>query len=371
MSPPQRAQRRRSSAAGSIWALLQKYAGPVLRWSVPALALSTGYVVYGIYSGQLTSAVAPRVVENLHLSGKIMAASAGVSAICLIVMTIDEVAYAILLGIGGLAYLLGTPFLISNHIQATTSPAAEAIATWGTIAGGIVILVVGVRIVYEIGKQLASGGLRVKGAKEKKAELRPAEKAKIKKIGPFTPCWEMPFCHESIKEMCPAYKAHKTCWRFGRGCNCDPGLIESLIRAGGVGASGDSHQRRVQQEYIRSDLEAFTPTQRERTIPCSKCPIYMEHQRAKFRFINPILVVGLIVALIVCYRPLLTLYSLTLTGMANFASRFTYGEHVDPRVWFDYLNGPTVQFFFLLFFALLVLSWLLKLTEWVILVKKW
>ena len=195
--------------------------------------------------------------------------------------------------------------------------------------------------------------------------------AKIARVGPFTPCWETPFCHQAIREMCPAYKARKTCWRFGRGCNCDPGLVESLIRTGGVGASGDSRQRRVQQDYLRSDLQADLPTARERTISCAQCAIYMEHERAKFRFVNPIVVVGTIVALIVFYRPLLGLYGLTLTGMANLASTFSYGEQVDPKVWFDYLNTPTVQVFFLLMLGVLVLSWVLKFVEWAILVKKW
>ncbi len=334
------------------------------------MVVATAYLLFGIYSGRLTADVPPRIVSNLQLAGQVLAASAGLSAICLVMLTFDEIAWAVLMGLSGLAYLLGTPFLISNQVRSATSPAAEAIATWGTITGTIIVIVVGIRIVHEIYNQLAFGGLRVKGAAEEEGKLKPAGKAKIARVGPFTPCWETPSCHQAIREMCPAFRARKTCWRFGRGCNCDPGLVESLIRTGGVGASGDSSQRRTQQEYLRSDLQADVPTQRERTIPCAKCAIYMEHQRAKFRFISPILVIGTIVALIVFYRPVLALYSLTITGMAKLASIFSYGDQVDPEVWFDYLNTSTVQVFFLLMLGLLVLSWVLKFVEWAILVKK-
>ncbi len=56
--------------------------------------------------------------------------------------------------------------------------------------------------------------------------------------------------------------------------------------------------------------------------------------------------------------------------MASLASQFTYGSQVDPQHWFDQLNTPTVQVFFLIILGLLVLSWVLKFTEWLILVKK-
>ncbi len=370
MSRPRRRRPSQIRAARSMGELLNKYAERIVVWSLLAMALATGYILYGIFRGQLTASADPRIVLNLQLMGQVLVVSAALSAICLVVITFEEIAWAVAVGIGGLAYLFGTPFLIANHAQAA-SRAADAVAIWGTAAGKIIIVVVAVRIVYEIYVQLTTDSLRAKRAKEAEQKVKPVEKAKPKVVGPFTPCWGTPYCHPTIKEICPAFKGRKTCWRFGRGCNCDPGLIESLIRSGGLGASRDSQQRQVQQEYIRSDLQVDRPMQRDRTISCAQCGIYMEHQRAKFRFVNPILVAGTIIAFIVFHPQLMRLYEFTINAMATLASRFTYGSEVDPEAWFTYLNTPTVQVFFLLILGLLVLSWVLRFTEWAILVKKW
>ncbi len=335
------------------------------------MALATSYLLYGIFSGQLTTEAEPRIVANLQLVGQALAVSAGLSTVCLVIITFGEIAWSVLAGIVGLGYLLGIPFLISGNIRSATSDAAQSIVTWGTLAGKIIVAVVGVRVLYEVYHQVAYGGVRLKKAQPQAgAEVKPSEKAKTKTIQPWTPCWQMPFCHQAIREMCPAFKAHKSCWRFGRGCMCDPSLVEQLIRTGGVGASTDSEQRQRQQEYMRSDLRADGTEQRERTLSCAECPIYLEHQRAKFRFVNPILAIATILAFFVFYQPLLSLYDLTITGMATVASQFTYGSEVDPQYWFDQLNTPTVQVFFLIILALFVLSWVLKFTEWLILVKK-
>ncbi len=371
MSRLREKQPTRRRATRESWADLTKYAGTILGWSLVAVTLATSYILYGIFSGQLTASASPRIVANLQLVGQVLAVSAGLSTICLIITTFEEIAWSVLAGIIGVAYLFGIPFLISGNMQSASSDAAQSIVTWGTLAGGIIVAVVGLRLLYEVYDQLAHGELTLKQAQpDTEGKATPSEKGKIKTIQPLTPCWQLPFCHQSIKEICPAFKSHKPCWRFGRGCNCDPGLVEKLIRTGGVGASADSQQRRRQQEYMRADLQATTSVQRERTISCAECAIYLEHQRAKFRFVNPILVIATIAAFFVFYQPLLRLYDLTITGMATVASRFTYGSEIDPTYWFDQLNTPTVQVFFLIILGLLVLSWVLKFTEWLILIKK-
>ncbi len=371
MSRRQSRQPTRSRSTGQSRADVTKYAETILKWSLLAMALATGYILYGIFSGQLSAQVAPRIVANLRLTGQLLAVSAGCSAVCVVIITFQEIAWSVLTGIVGLAYLLGIPFLISGNMRSATSPAAQPLATWGTLAGKIIVVVVGVRILYEVYRQLTHGERRLKQDQPQVGEkAKPGEKGKLKTIWPWTPCWQMPFCHQAIQEMCPAFKARTTCWRFGRGCNCDPGLVEQLIRTGGVGASTDSEKRQRQQEYIRSDLRADAPVERERTLPCKECAIYLEHQRAKFHFVNPILVIATIVAFFVFYQPLVRLYELFITGMANVASQFTYGSQVDPQHWFDQLNTPTVQVFFLIILALLILSWVLKFTEWLILIKK-
>ena len=371
MSHRQSVRPIRPHSAEQGWDNVTKYAETILRWSLLLMVLATIYILYGIFSGQISPNTPPRIVANLQLAGQVLAVSAGLSTICLVLLTFAEIAWSVLAGIVGVGYLLGIPFLISSNVRSGISPAAQELTNWGTLAGKIIIVLVGVRILYEVYNQVAHGGLKLKEAQPQAGEkAKPGEKGKLKTIWPWTSCWQMAFCHQAIREICPAFKAHKSCWRFGRGCMCDPGLVEQLIHTGGVGASSDSQQRRRQQEYMRADLQANAPVQRERTILCAQCPIYLEHQRAKFRFVNPIMVIATFVAFFIFYQPLLKLYDLTIRGMANIASQFTYGSQVDPHYWFEQLNTPTVQVFFIVILGLLVLSWVLRFTEWLILVKK-
>jgi len=358
-------------SAEAKWYTAMKYAETILKWSLLVMVLATVYILYGALSGQLGGPAPLRIVANLQLVGKALAISAGVSAVCVVMITFEEIAWSVLTGIVGLGYLFGTPFIVANYARSATSPAAQAVLSWGTLAGKIIIAVAGVRIAYEVYSQLAYERPKVRKAKpQEEEEAKLAKEGETRTIWPWTPCWQMPFCHEAIREICPAFKGHKTCWRFGSGCNCDPTLVQRLIRTGGVGASGDAQQRERQREYLRADLQAGYQPHSKRTLQCAKCAIYLEHQRVKFRFFNPILVVATIAAFFVFYRPLLRLYELTIMGMAKLASRFTYGSQVEPQQWFDQLNTPTVQISFLIIVGLLVLSWVLKFTEWLILVRK-
>jgi len=371
MSRRQSERPARLYLAEQRWDSVTKYAETILKWSLAVTVLATIYILYGIFSGQLGPYTPPRIIANLQLTGQVLAVSAGLSTICLILLTFEEIAWSVLAGIIGLGYLLGIPLLISSNVRSAISPAAQEVLYWGTLTGKIIVVLVGLRILYEVYNQVAYSGTTLKQARpQAKEKAKPGERDHLKTIWPWTPCWNMPFCHQAIREICPAFKAHRSCWRFGRGCMCDPGLVEQLIRTGGVGASSDSQQRRRQQEYIRADLRADAPVQRERTILCAQCPIYLEHERAKFRFVNPIMAIGTIVAFFIFYQPLLKLYDLTIKGMANIASQFTYGSQVDPHYWFEQLNTPTVQVFFIIIVGLLVLSWVLRFTEWLILVKK-
>jgi len=352
--------------------VLAGYAGTVLKFSILAMLLATGYLLYGIFGGYLNQPPTARVLANMRLVGQVLADSSSLSAVCLIIITFAEVAWSVIVGIVGLGFLLGTPFLISNNLRNPSSEVAVQINFWGTAAGKAIIVIVGLRLLYEIYLQLTQGTQRRREAPPEGIPTATTEKKKLKAILPWTPCWEMPYCHEAIKEMCPAYKARKTCWRYGSGCNCDPHLIDSLLRAGGLGGGArDAQTRRTQEAYVRSDLEAdvVRPGQK-RTIPCSKCPIYNDHQRAKYKFVNPIAIIGTIVAIIAGYQPLMSLYHGFIGAFARLASRFTLGHQIDPSKWFEYLDTPTVRAFFVIILGLLILSYVLRAVEWAILVKK-
>ncbi|MBD3293431.1 MAG: hypothetical protein GF393_10940 [Armatimonadia bacterium] len=180
-------------------------------------------------------------------------------------------------------------------------------------------------------------------------------------------CWEMPYCHEAIKEMCPAFKNRKNCWRLRQGCNCDPYLIESLLKRGG---KTDALPEQG-SAYVRSDLEkGARQAGTERTRECRNCPIFNEHQREKFRLLNPIIIAGSIVGLLAAYPIMRGLYTQFLEFMAQIATRFALAEAIPVASWIQRFDSPAVWGFFYIIVGLLLLSYILKLVEWAILVRK-
>ena len=100
-------------------------------------------------------------------------------------------------------------------------------------------------------------------------------------------------------------------------------MIEMMIRQGARKAGVVSpDKQRTQQAYIRDELEADGAPRRERTIPCSRCPIYNEHQRQKFALLNPFFIVVTIVIFVVLFPLVMHAYTGTIVALSAFASRF-------------------------------------------------
>lgn len=367
-----RASRGASSLGIDLMTKVVAWAMTGLKLSLTAFLISTGYVLYGVYGGHLSQAVEPRVIDNLNIMGQIMAASGALGAICLVVVTYEEAAYAAIAGILGLGYMFGVPLMVAGQVQSQAQQAGETILKWSNATGQVMLVIVGLRMFLEIVNFIKEAPRR----REKLVEVQGLEKPKHVSRGPawrLSRCWEMPYCHEAIKEMCPAYQARRSCWRIRQGCNCDPTMIEALIRAGGATrGKGDTSDGKVAQEaYMRSDLEADIKLgEGERTRECNVCPIFNEHQRQKFNLLNPIIIIAAIVGLLAAYPIMKKLYVLSITGLSQLASQMTYGASESVSQWIGRLDSPAVWVFFYVIVGLVVMSYVLKFVEWTILVKK-
>jgi hypothetical protein len=365
-----------------VYAFLSRWARTVLQFAIAGFVISAGYILYGIFSGVLNKQVDPvaaeRYLRNLRLMGQIMAASGVLGTICFVILTLSELAFSVLMAIVGVGLMFGMPVLVASNLSQADSRIIGAINEWSRNAGLGILFIVGLRILYEIVEQVRTAGARRK-EKEQLEAIDGLQKAKRPpKPGIWSPCWKLPYCHDAVREACPAFKARRSCWRYGSGCNCDPTMIERLIRSGalesGKGASkASSREKTAHAAYVRSDLQADAPVKAaERTIPCSKCPIYLDHQRQKFKIVNPLAIIGTIVAMGVAYIPLRAIYRTVVQAVAAIASKMTFDvERVDPGQWVRYLDTPALQIFFFIIVGLLALSYVLKFIEWVIFEKKW
>lgn len=351
---------------------LVSYSSPAFNIALIVFLLIVCYWAYIIFSGQLANA-APSGLGLIRHMGFLLVLSGLVATASFAILTIEEVALMAVPALVGLLLFLGTPALVLAHVGSKQNVVADALIAWAAVAGELMLVVVALRVIYHVlltagegrqRKQASTREARTSGRRKTGIKAPPSEKV-------FARCWEMPFCHESVRELCPAFKAKKTCWRQGRGCNCDADLIDTLVLNRNTGPSRGA--RGVESEYIRAELEADTIRSRsERTIPCTKCPIFSEHQRRKFRVINPILLALTLAALFVFYGPLTKLYSKLAISLAKLAS----GSLLNPQAasnldyWRHYLDTPALQAAFVVILGLFFLAWILRFGEWIVLDKK-
>lgn len=357
--------------------------GYMVRWARLAFQvamfffiISLGYLLYGVFSGVLGHhPLDPRILGNVRLMGQVLAASSFLAAATFCFLTVDELAYAVLVGLVGAGIAFGLPIMAAGSLRQADAQAAGALIEGFRNAGLAMLGIVGLRILLEIVQQIRMADATRRAKAEVEAETG-IKKAKRTSGGVWSPCWGLPYCHDAVREHCPAFKARRSCWRFGYGCNCDPSLIERLIRSGGIesgrgGQHVDSRAKATHAAYVRSDLQADRPVkQMERTIPCTRCPIYLDHQRQKFKIVNPLAIVAAIALVAVAYKPLTGVYTVTVSAIATLAAKLTYGTRVNAGDWFNYLNTPAIKIFFFLIVSMLVLAYVLKFVEWLIFEKK-
>ena len=237
--PPRRTRRSVDFAD-----LAAKYSMTLLKLAAPVFIAAVGYYAYCLFSGGLKDPAAvndPRIASNLLLCGQAVILAGSLATIALVIVTLDEVAYSIIAGVVALGVWFGGPAACASAGMAGL-PVSKLIISSTATAGEVMLAIVGLRLLLEIYLQIRDAPRR---RAEEQARLDADGPRKVKNAqGTWSKCWELPYCHDTVKEMCPAFKAHKTCWKFGMGCNCDVSMIESIIRSGGSmgkGGAKDSH----------------------------------------------------------------------------------------------------------------------------------
>jgi len=355
--------------------LLGALTGWLLRVSLVGTVLCLAYIMYLIFGGFLANPT-PQVAGAARYLGAGLSIFPVVLAVCIVARLWYELAYSLLVGLGGALITFGLPILMSMQgVNAQGNPVADSLLKTTSMAGKLVLLVALIRVIAAIAEYVRDAPARqAERQKQLAADGGPAKAQQS--ISRYGKCWQLPFCHEAIRRVCPAYDTRKTCWKFGRGCNCDPSMIEMMIRQGARKAGVVSaDKQRTQQQYMRAELEADgTTPAHERTIPCTKCPIFNEHQRQKFALANPFFVVVTIVLFAMLFPLVMQVYGVTITGLSHFASQFIIqqpGFEIDPGQWFQHLNTPAVKVFFIVIAFSFLFAYVLRVIEWAILVKKW
>lgn len=186
----------------------------------------------------------------------------------------------------GAACWAGLPLVIRSKTDAATAQelmelGQSLITSFQTSGGALIVLgflrvAVGRVIVLGSPAEARSTALSPEAAAI--AAERAAERPSLMRR-----CWELHFCRTSLRTNCPRFLEGVSCWKKRSGCYCDQGLATQLLS--GVGATA---RAKVAEELEVAQRRARSRAQRQQKQKsrCGECPVYLEHQKHKYRVVS-------------------------------------------------------------------------------------
>jgi hypothetical protein len=130
-------------------------------------------------------------------------------------------------------------------------------------------------------------------------------------------CWDMPYCRDFVRKVCPAFAAKKPCWRIKTGCYCDEKTI--LLAMTSTGAANE-HVRGIMNALGLNQRRESSLSARLKRERCRRCGIYAEHQRQKYRLLSPMVFPAVGVVLYLFYEQVSTWVGVALKETDRFMS---------------------------------------------------
>jgi hypothetical protein len=321
---------------------------PIFDWGLRLagllLLLVTGYYIYAIaaHGGQLfggmaspTQRMSPqefqRHIGNLELLTKLLTYASVVGIICALGRYYSYAETGFGLAVLGAALMFGMPFLVDHFAQQTLMQGVKApknLLAFGDprlilktqfSQAGLMLLAVGVvdLIVHAVIFMASAKSRRPKANAE---AAKTASQVKKQKDQFFGPCWNLPFCRDTEKQLCPVRHSKKPCWRTGRGCYCDQNIILTLS-----GGSAYAASRGSSGYLARTATVARPKSYREKRDQCLSCPVYLHHQQQKYQVMAPLSIIGCIAAVAYFLPAMRGGYPETMRGIGRALSGFSFG----------------------------------------------
>jgi len=349
-----------------------------------ALVVITGYYAYAtmFVGDQLFRGMGPtgqamsvqdyqRHIANMELLTKGLMLVSVIMIVCAIgrYYPYPETGLA-LIALGGLLFF-GMPYLIDTYGGAAGKlPAALAkldipnprvylkvrfgLAGMGFGAAGAVVL-----LMHAVA--LIAGG-RARRPKANPDAAKTANQVRKPNDQFMGPCWNLPFCRDTDKKLCPIRQSKVSCWRKGRGCYCDQNVILTLSGGNQYAASRGS------TGYLSTAAATMNRPKSlsEKRAQCLQCPVYLHRQGQKYRVLAPAALLVTIGAIVFYWGQILRLYPEGISALGRALSGFTFGaKSGEVPTWaVDLAANPTLMWLIVLVMLMLVVSYLLHGVEW-------
>lgn len=383
---------RQTSGAITGLEMLEGVFDWVLRIAAVALIGVTGYYLYGALaaSGTLFRGVGPtgqamsaadflRHLSNMQLLTKILIIAAVLVAASAIgrYYGFPETGAALL--VVGAILFFGVPYLIQQgnsgggiENQALLKliktqpgryfdPRSYLIGRFnlaGMILGGagvLQLLVHGIMMAASMTKR------RPKPNAENAKTAAQVKKAKDKFLGS---CWDLPFCRDTEKKLCPIRATNKSCWRTGRGCYCDQNVILTLSGGNQYQASRGATGYMARSAATVSRPKSFS----EKREQCLQCPVYLHRQGQKYKVLAPLSLVLSVGGLVYFSTQILSGYKSAMLALGQRLAGFSFGSGpgTSPQWATDLATNSGIMWLLIVVGGLLIVAYLLHGVEWVL-----
>lgn len=333
------------------------------------LALSAAYLVWGIVTRKILglSTMTPwaqqRVVSNVHIAATALEISALVFVACLVIRRYADENLGYLLSLSGVAVYFGFPYAAGwrlgaeaggNAAFASIVEAFRLTAVFALLPGiALIVRDICLRIAFALSRAVSEGAAR---APRISLRLRPAHLPPI-----YQKCWNMHYCSDFVRRVCPAFRERKSCWRIKRGCRCDE---ETMLAAMRSSSTGEGFRREMSRQ-MAMERRRRTLTPADKRARCRRCGIYAEHQRQKYRLMTAVVIPAVLI-LVVQFNGLIRHWVGQAFVFTEKIMRFASFEP-EKSGFQDFLRGGgdvrILEWVFVVWLTLMVLSYSLKAVE--------
>lgn len=358
-----------------------------LRLGALAIILVTGYYIYGIVAAndQIFRALAQpgkymsqqeflRNANNMELLTKVLFIASVVMIVSMLGRFLPYAEAGAVLAVVGVVLFFGVPLMIDNMggpPQGLPKAYQKLLQARGYLDPrsylkgqfsfcGMLFLGAGLAdlLVHGVIWAASARSRRPKPNEESAKTASQVRKTENKFLGK---CWELPFCRDTDKKLCPIRTSNKPCWRTGRGCYCDQNVILTLSGGNLYAASRGS------AGYLSASANVARPKSwSEKRNQCLGCPVYLHRQSQKYQVLAPLSLIGVIGAMAYYWNTVKNLYPDGMRALGRAMAGLSFGPAPGgvPTWANDLAVNPGIMWMLLLVGAVLLIAYLLQGVEW-------
>ena len=353
-----------------LYLLLDNITSLGLKIGLPVLVLATAYIAYAVFGGSLKEMMHMKPDQRLYMVNGISTAVLALkwSGIVVVISLLIRYFYVEILGqvlavLGGIVFFLGPLVcgdvaartgLVGNYLFNTAAKQYLFLGTVCLIPGLFLVIRNAVwRIIENVSAKIDS--MKCWGDEE-------TRKQQNQKRSIYGHCWDMAYCRDFVKKMCPAFKRKKSCWKIKQGCYCDEKTVLQAMLTNGrtdIQAKGILHSLGLDQ------MAEKRMTSKAKRARCKRCAIFLEHQRQKYRLATPLVFPTIGLLLLYFYNSLYAVIYALVIRTDKFMSILTYKPNGHVTSFAN--DAHTLTIMGIIWLAVFVLSYSLRTIEYLIL----